>query len=715
MLSEKLRSIDRPAAVAFIFLILTLLMSYPLIFNLSDHVIGTGTADTWQFPWNNYVFRESILHGKDPYYTDKIYNPEGASLLLHTNTEFDSVLGLILSPFFNEIAQLNIGILLSTFLSAIGTYLLTKRLTGSTAGGLFAGIAFAFCPFRTTRFFGHINFALTQTLPFALLVFIRLAETHLLRYAILMGVLFALTYYCNQYYAVYLVIAFSFMLAYGIWRIASWQTSKLLRNLSVSGISAFLLLSPIAWHFYLDRQEKVIEEHKGEESLAVEEAIQPQDFVKSGPINGLAERIWGTDYLSGPHGKVTTGWIVLILAITGTAFSFKQKSQNILLLALTGILFLSITLGPHVSIGGFNVPLPYFVLMKIPYINHVRLPYRAAAMVALLFAVPAGYAVSLLSESKLRWKNLILLFLFIGVLFEMMDIPLYLSRFHPPKIYYAMRNMEDGVLLILPFHITANASHQMKFQMIHRKALLNGRIARPTPLRAQQAYLNRIPVARTFTAITKRMGKKQLLVDRNIKKDKADALAFRQFFNVRYLALHDRFCDKKEILDYIAAIFPDARPLAVEPGVRVFELPPVRSPLIQIAKGRKILFFLYSGWKPKGGAKALCLENEAKLLLPQINENQTLTLAMNVMSDNPLVLGRGKAIFKVDSKPVGEIALGEQFQRVQLSIPGRLLLEGHRLMKIELVDLSNGNLLSFPELRTTKMELRFVILKNTPS
>lgn len=702
MFSGELTQRQRAMIVAIVYSVLTIVLTFPLSFHLNDHLVGRGTADVWQFPWNNFIFKERILSGRDPYFTDRIFYPVGTSLLLHTNTEFNSVVGFVLSPFLNEIGQMNVGLLLSSFLSALGTYLLTMRLTGSFAGALFAGIAFAFCPFRITRYFGHINFSITQMIPFALWAFMRMAESRRLLWSVVTGIFFALAYYSNQYYMMYLIISFAFMTVYGLWRIPSWRTRQFFKNLCISGLVAVLLLSQVAWHFVQDKRDKVIAQHQAGGGLAAKGSAYLSDYFIAGPMGGLAREIYGLKY-NGPHYKVTTGFVTLTLAIAGLIFAIRRKNQPVLVFGFLGILFLLITLGPFLKLGDFRLPLPYAVLMKIPYMNHVRLPYRAAPMVALLFAVLAGYGVALLLRSKLRWRTGIAALLFSALVFEIWQAPLKLSRFAVPEVYHTIRNMEHGSMLTLPFeNNVANAAHQMKYQIIHHKDLLNGRTARASPLRAQEAYLRNIPIAQSFEAATRTRGKRGIL--HHLESDKESAADFRRFFNVRYLAIHDRFAESEEVRQYVDAVFPDARLMYDKQRARVYELPRLPEPEKIQPDGKSLRLFLFSGWKPKASGTAVCFQNEAKLLVPDVDPNQTLLIEMQLRSRDPLALQNGRVVFKLKNETVADLKLNRRFEPAQLSIPGKRVLEGRRILKVELVD-GAGEPLQFKEADTPKLEL----------
>jgi hypothetical protein len=690
---------------ACIFIVLTVVLTYPLAFHMNNHLIGRGTADVWQFPWNNFIFKERILTGKDPYFTDRIYYPVGTSLLLHTNTEFNSVVGFLLSPVLTELGQMNAALLLSSFLSALGTYLLTFRLTRSFAGSLFAGIAFAFCPFQITRYFGHINFSITQMLPFGLWAFLLMADKQKLRYGALTGLFFALAYYSNQYYMMFLIISFSFMTVYGLWKIPSWRTKQFFKSLCLTGLVAAVLLSQVAWHFVQDKREKVIAQHPATGGLAAKGSADLSDYFIPGPMSGLAVKIYGMKY-AGPHYKITTGLIVLTLAIAGLIVAIRRRNQPVILIGLLGILFLLITLGQYLQIAGIRIPLPYYVMMKIPYMNHVRLPYRAAPMVALTFAVVAGYGISILYNSKIRWRKGIVAIFMCGLIFEIAQIPLALTKFDVPDVYYTIREMEHGTMLTLPFeNNVANAAHQMKYQIVHRKDLLNGRTARASPLRSQEAYLQTIPVAKSFEGVTRTHGRRPILQD--VEYDRQAAPAFRRFFNVRYLAIHDRYAGNENVLKYVETVFPDARLLSKQNNVQVYELPKLANSNVIEPDETSLRLFLFSGWKPKGRKLAIAVENEAKLLLPPVSKDQKLSVVLLLKSRDRLALNGGKALFKIKNKVVAEATLKKRFEELTISIPGEQILDGRRLLKVELVD-PDGDLLKFPDQESPKLDLDLV-------
>ncbi|HEY4491081.1 MAG TPA: hypothetical protein VI958_03730, partial [Acidobacteriota bacterium] len=141
---------DSIGFVTFLLVLLTLIFSYPTIFHLATY-LPCSHPDAWQFVWNIFNFRELITEGKDPYFTDYMFHPLGTSLLLHNYTEFNDVVGLFLSPFFNDVAITNLMGMSATISSGLGVYMLARHLSGNSLAAVFAAIAFAFSPFRMNR------------------------------------------------------------------------------------------------------------------------------------------------------------------------------------------------------------------------------------------------------------------------------------------------------------------------------------------------------------------------------------------------------------------------------------------------------------------------------------------------------------------------------------------------------------------------------------
>lgn len=688
---------SRGFAAAFL-LLLTFVFTYPAVFHLSTHLLGGVHPDAWQWPWNIFNFRERILHGQDPYYTDYVFYPVGTGLLFHTYTEFNDVLGLLLHPFFNDIAITNIVSLVATFLSAFGTYLLARLLTRNAAAALFAAIAFAFCPFRTIRMMYHLNLAMTQFIPFALWAFLRMMQTLRLRDAILTGVFFALTCYCNYMYGIYLVIAMLCIFAIEMFRKGetTMQSSSeppegdvgpgfnrfsILKNSVVAAITALILLFPIPLHFY--------KEFYGRDIPALgsnfeETSARLSDYLAAAPNNPfIRDFVEETLHIPFRTG-FTSGWTALLLALAGGVLAIRARQRKVIQMMIVGFIFLVLSLGPGLKLGPYTLPLPYSLLADNALLRNIRVPARFAIMVTLVTAILAAYAFAVVMKKWPGRRGSIFALTALSILMvELAAFPLPMAAFDPPKVFSSLQQAKGEVMITVPFDLStennARASQYLAFQIIHKKKALNGKVSRdPYP---EIKYFGSIPVARSLHRFG--IG---VAADRFIEEDRVIAPAFRQFFDVRYLTLFPPFSTRSDILNYVREVFPDAKLLADEHETKVYELPAVSEAVLQFRQNESgILFFLLEGWEIqqiKGVYRIVCLEDQARFLLPEVERDRTLRLQIRIRSGNASEDQTAK--FSVGDMILQETKIGPEFENIRMDIPESLLANAHHVLNLVL-------------------------------
>ncbi|HJZ13581.1 MAG TPA: glycosyltransferase family 39 protein, partial [Acidobacteriota bacterium] len=429
---------DSIGFVTFLLVLLTLIFSYPTIFHLATY-LPCSHPDAWQFVWNIFNFRELITEGKDPYFTDYMFHPLGTSLLLHNYTEFNDVVGLFLSPFFNDVAITNLMGMLATISSGVGVYMLARHLSGNLVAAVFAAIAFAFSPFRMNRLTFQMHMALTQWIPFALLVFLKCSDTGKLRYALLTGLFFSLAYYCNPYFAVYLLIAFLLMLPCGLLLFPNWRRVTFLKHLVVAGIVAIVLLLPVALRFYKDYQEKTVYSYRYKK----EASARIQRYFQRGFMNRYLNDLLGQSHLNKMVGKITRerkysditpGWVALAVGLGWIYCVFRYRQKKLMMLSFVAFGFFLLSLGPIISVASTELRMPFYWYTKIPYINHARIPERFAIMVTLILSLTGAYLLALIiPRLNGKKRGVMMAILFTLLLFELAPLPVSIKRFDPPK------------------------------------------------------------------------------------------------------------------------------------------------------------------------------------------------------------------------------------------------------------------------------------------
>jgi hypothetical protein len=148
------------------FLIMTILMTYPLILHLGRSILG-GLGDGVYFVWLIRWYQGVIFEGWGaPFFNAQMNYPQGWNLSTTDTALATALPGVPFSLLFGPIAGYNIAMGLTFILSGFFMYLWVRRQTASDSAGLIAGTLFAFLPYRMAHFMaGHLNLSGTAWFP----------------------------------------------------------------------------------------------------------------------------------------------------------------------------------------------------------------------------------------------------------------------------------------------------------------------------------------------------------------------------------------------------------------------------------------------------------------------------------------------------------------------------------------------------------------------
>jgi hypothetical protein len=210
---------SRPHACAIWgYVVLALVFSWPLPLHLTTHLTGSPEGDTGVYIWNQWVFhREVLSHHTSPYSTDRIFSMTGrADLTLHNYTAFANLLALPLLTSFGIVTTFNLIYLFMAVLSGYAMFLLARAIKAGAGEAWLAGVMFAWSPMLVTRGAGHFSLVAAAPLPLFVLLLIRAHQYGRLRDAAWLGLMVALAFGADVYYAVYCVLLAA---AYMAWHI----------------------------------------------------------------------------------------------------------------------------------------------------------------------------------------------------------------------------------------------------------------------------------------------------------------------------------------------------------------------------------------------------------------------------------------------------------------------------------------------------------------
>ncbi len=176
----------RHLLVAGVYLVLALILWWPLPAHLATHVPGSETwaFDEYTFVWNLWWFRHALLDlGVNPLHSDYIFYPLGIDLVLYTYNILNAAIALPLLDWLGPVLTSNLLLIGMTVLSGWGTWLLVRWLLWRTlrtrgpraelaAWG--AGALYAFGAYRAIyAAVGHYDMVSTGFIPLFVLFFLK--------------------------------------------------------------------------------------------------------------------------------------------------------------------------------------------------------------------------------------------------------------------------------------------------------------------------------------------------------------------------------------------------------------------------------------------------------------------------------------------------------------------------------------------------------------
>ena len=489
----------RFAAPALGFLLLPVLLTWPLATRIGDRFAGNERLDIWLFAWNLWWMRHALtaLH-TNPFMTQHLFYPGGAELYLHTFVPLPGVLAIPAGALWGFVAAYNLSALLALGVAGWATYWLARRWT-SPAGAALAGFAFAAAPWLLHQLrIGHLNLMSAGWLVLALPPLARAVHTYHWRDCLLAALGIVVATLVDWQFALFLAVIGLVIAAERLLTARAWATAA--RRLGaltlIGGLAAGMLLPylvPTARQSATVPAEDVakFEREQLEYSADLLAFVLPQQL----------HPLWGAEMTAAlrerPLGSYTEGQVSLglsALLLAGLALAARRPGAALWgAIALVGFV---LALGPRLHVGGQDtgIPLPYALLAELPLVNFGRTPARFAVVTSLAVAVLAGIGLPVAAgAARQRWGarmgQVTTVTLAALLVFEFLPIP-YPTIAVPP-LGFAERVAEvagDGVVLELPYRV--DDTRRMLFQIVHERPIFEGYTAR----QPDHPFLERTPV-----------------------------------------------------------------------------------------------------------------------------------------------------------------------------------------------------------------------------
>jgi len=380
-------------AVLIIFFGLTLLFTYPAIFNPNE-VPGGMPRDLMGYVWSMWWYDEAI---KDPdlsiFSTTSLRYPYVTEIT--AVSPFASFISIPLQTIWEPIDTYKI-ILYSTFvLTGYTTFLLAYYVTKNYPAAIIAGIIFNFNVYHLTHAQAHLGLVILFWIPLFVLFFLKTKDTNKLKFPILAGISLFLIFLSHWYFAFFSLFLAGVLVVYFL---IEQRNNKFILKMGVLFGVFFVLMIPFVYvslfQFFDSGSSEIrtIDEMKRlSADLTDYFRFSPESFlVKNSPISLKTVN---------PNFE---GWLFLGFTTIGLAATaiIKYQKKNTLLWIILALFFVLVSLGPYLKINGIStpIPLPVLAFAEFPIFGIFRAVARAGIFAVLPISILASMGLAYISK-----------------------------------------------------------------------------------------------------------------------------------------------------------------------------------------------------------------------------------------------------------------------------------------------------------------------------
>jgi hypothetical protein len=475
---------SRHLVVLAILAVITLVMTYPLVFELGSSVRDPGDPllNAWILAWDLQQYRSGNVAG---FFDANIFYPHQRTLAFSEHLLPQSLVGavpLLISD--NPVFVHNLLVLLSMLTSAFGMYLLAVYMTGDAPAAFLAAIIYAFSPFMFDHL-SHMQLLTAGGIPLAFLFLARLFDTE--RWSDLAWLWFflVLQMLAAGYYAVYLTFFVSVTIAYHVLSSGRYRDPRFLGKLTVLAMGVAVATGPFMYQYIALQRE-----------LGLQRGIGSQAVIESFASVPSINRLYGGVLPNHDEAQLFPGFTAYLLALVGLGAAVSASrgstasatpdlslsSRRNWLLFFIAILVFSVA----ASFGPVGVS-PYRLLLRwVPGFDGLRAVARIHIMTLTSLAVLAALgAARIRTGVRSLWVRRVVVVGFpLLLLVEYFSAPIPTFRTPPrdqlPQVYgWLAEDPGGGPILELPLTYRGPRKYRREIarvyaSTIHWRQMFNG-------------------------------------------------------------------------------------------------------------------------------------------------------------------------------------------------------------------------------------------------
>lgn len=424
------------ARAACLFVALTAVMTWPQAANLATHAMDHQDVyfNMWRFGW----FAHALATSPSRLLDGNIFYPEERTL---TFSDAMPVECLIAAPLLwsglPPVLVHNLMLLGGIVLSAVGVFVLARRVTGSPLAAVTAGLIFSFVPYRFDHYM-HMELQWTVWTPWAFWALHRTIETRRTRDGLLVGAAVALQMLSSVYYGTFLALVLGVSALLFLAAAPSGGRWAAFRSLLAGGVLAAVVCGAYALP-YLATKDDV---GGRPEAQIFQFSAKAKSYADATPDNFLYGSRVGRG--SRPERRLFPGVLPCLLAVFGLIATRPPREVIVYVIALAAAFEMSL---------GFYGYSYRWLYAHVPVFEALRAPARLGIYVVFFLAVLAAYGHRVVEElAPRRMRGALAAVLAIALLAEYWVAPLELVPYpnSPSPVYVWLKQQPRGVVLELP-------------------------------------------------------------------------------------------------------------------------------------------------------------------------------------------------------------------------------------------------------------------------
>jgi len=491
---QMLRHRFRQDALPLLLYLLTfVIMSYPFVFHMHDH-LPMQNVDTHTALWQNWWVLDALTQGHELNHSDILFYPAGLDVTLQPRRWSTLPIWIPLYLLFDDPLAFNLTAMFGILFKAYGMYLVGLWLFKKRIPAWVSGAFYAFAATNLQQALQQPNTGAIEWIPWFMLAFMygisRIKTTQqpksIVGVMVLAGFLFAMTAYANLKIALFAMLlgggyVVLVILFYQLWRMRVFWFAMIIFGVSAIGFSAPVLIPTLQSSNLDDAISDGVVVRGGIDILSYVKAEhrRPYNYMQSiASLRGEqleVQNIWGMSHV---------GIVSIAFALMGIVYAIRVD-RSVTIWIILAIVFWSLSLGLEIHYKRNYLYIywtPYRLLEHNIIFQILKVPWRMALEFLFPYSLLIGYGLHYrlrtLSMNRTQWGMLILSVSML--LYGTSIFPIPMHEAPRPSYINILAELPEGAVIDVPFG-RHNAKYYMSVQRFHQRPMIEGMIARTPP------------------------------------------------------------------------------------------------------------------------------------------------------------------------------------------------------------------------------------------